>query len=126
MTDGSLLFLYAGVIAVLVRTFTKEELFREPRKWLLSYAEERAHPLVLRKTAFMFTCEYCLSFWVSLILVVGVFDYRLVFADWRGYLISVLATMGIANVYMSVFNWLRIDLHKEKTVVEHLDRRKTA
>ncbi len=124
MSPWALVFPYAAVVAILVRAFTQEELFAETRRWLSRHAEEERHPLVLRKLAFMPTCDYCLSFWVTLVLLVGVFDCRLAFADWRGYLVSVFTTMAVANVYLSAFSWLRVDLRKERASAEQVERRR--
>ena len=40
--------------------------------------------------------------------------YKLLFDDWRGYLISFFALVFIANVYMSLFAFLRQSLKVEK------------
>lgn len=120
------IFLYAAVIAVIVRTITREELLREPRGWLESLCQDENRSVCVRKLAYMPTCEFCCSFWVTLALLIPVFEYRLIFDDWRGYLVSVFATMGVANVYMSLFNLIRVDLKKERTIAEHLERRKSA
>lgn len=120
------IFCFAAVVAVLVRTVTKEEIFKEPRQWLQAYAGDGRHRLLLRKLAYMPTCEFCCSFWVTLALAVGVFGYRLAFDDWRGYLVSVGPTMALANVALGAFDLLRIDLRKEKGAAEHLERRRSA
>jgi len=38
----------------------------------------------------------------------------LLFADWRGYLIGGFALVWIANLYMSIFGFLRVGMKKEK------------
>jgi hypothetical protein len=40
--------------------------------------------------------------------------YTLIYPDWRGYVIAFFAIVWIANVYMSLYNIIRIDLKKEK------------
>lgn len=40
--------------------------------------------------------------------------YRLLFDDWRGYLISGFALVWIANIYMSLYAFIRIDIKKER------------
>ena len=40
--------------------------------------------------------------------------FKLLFEDWRGYLISFFAVVFIANVYMSLFGLLRQNLKSEK------------
>lgn len=126
MSPWSLVFLYAAVVAVIVRACTQEELTREPREWLSRYAQDERHPLLLRKLAYMPTCEFCLSFWVALALLVPVFDFRLVFQDARGYLIAVFTTVAVANVYLSTFALLRVDARHKRAEAEHIERRRAA
>jgi hypothetical protein len=38
----------------------------------------------------------------------------LLFVDWRGYLIAVLSLVWVANLYMSVYARLRLDIKKER------------
>jgi hypothetical protein len=38
--------------------------------------------------------------------------------DWRGVLIAGFALVWIANVYMSLYNFLRIDIKKEKIITQ--------
>src|SRR4051812_24419653 len=61
---------------------------------------------------YVFTCEYCLSHYVTAAVLV-ITDYKLLFTDWRGYLISGFAVVWIANVYMSLYALIRTDLKKE-------------
>ena len=42
--------------------------------------------------------------------------------DWRGYIIAGFALVWIGNVYMSVFNFLRQDIKKEKKEIECLEK----
>ncbi len=126
MTAWYALFYYAAVVAVLVRSITKEEITREPRRWLSDFAHDRRHNRVLRKLAYMPTCEFCCSFWVTLILLAGVFQFGLIFDDWRGYFVSIFTVMAVANVYMSLFDYLRVDLRKERAVAENDESRQAA
>ena len=57
----------------------------------------------------MFTCEYCFSHSVTLLLLV-LTRFRLLLDDWRGYLLALFALVWIANLYMSVFGHLRLDI----------------
>jgi hypothetical protein len=38
--------------------------------------------------------------------------------DWRGYIIAGFALVWIANLYMSLFGFIRQDIKKEKTEIE--------
>jgi hypothetical protein len=46
--------------------------------------------------------------------------------DWRGYIIAGFALVWVANQYMSLYGYLRIDLKKEKLLTkkeeQELDR----
>ncbi len=126
MSSWLVLFPYAAVVAVLVRTLTTEAIFQEPRDWLERYAADPGHPLLWRKLSYMPTCDFCASFWVSLALVAGLFQYRLVFEDWRGYVVSVFTVMALANVYMAAFSLLRLDLRRDRALADRLEKRKSA
>lgn len=126
MGEWYLFLYYAAVVAVIVRTITHEEIFKEVREWFQGRCENSKYNFCLRKLFYMPTCEFCLSFWVTLVLLVGIFGYRLVFEDWRGYLVSIFTTMGVANVYMGTFSLLRVDLRKERAVAERVERRMSA
>ena len=60
----------------------------------------------------MWTCEYCFSFYVTALLLY-ITRFKLLFEDWRGYLISGFALIWIANIYMSLFFLLRTGIKKE-------------
>ncbi len=48
------------------------------------------------------------------IFFVALTDYHLLLGDWRGYLIGGFALVWIANLYMSLFQLLRVGMKKEK------------
>lgn len=60
----------------------------------------------------MFTCEYCFSHYVT-IFFLAITRYKLLYSDWRGYLIALFALVWIANQYISVYNRLRLDIKRE-------------
>lgn len=70
--------------------------------------------MLARKFFYVFTCEYCFSFYV-VALVLTITRYRLLYEDWRGYFVSGFSLVWIANVYMSLFFRLRIGIKKEGT-----------
>jgi len=41
----------------------------------------------------------------------------LLYTGWRGYLVAWFAVVWIANVYMSVFNLLRLDIKHENVTI---------
>jgi hypothetical protein len=113
------LFILALPIACIAWTVTHEEVFREPREYCLNRCH-KGKTIAERKFFYLFTCEYCFSHYVTAIMLV-ITKYKLLFVDWRGYLIGGFALVFIANVYMSLFALIRTDLKKvrlEATEIE--------
>lgn len=106
------LFLLATPIACIAWTVTHEEVFREPREFCLGKSRN-CKSLFQRKFFYLFTCEYCFSHYVT-IFFLTITRYHLVFDDWRGYLIAGFSLVWVANLYMSAFGRLRIDIKKER------------
>ena len=48
-------------------------------------------------------------------------NYKLIYDDWRGYLISLFALVYVANFYMSLFGRLRLDIREERLEIEELE-----
>ncbi len=44
--------------------------------------------------------------------------YKLLYANWRGYLVGGFALVWVANQYMSVYNRLRLDIKSERLDAE--------
>lgn len=105
------LFVIAIPVACIAWTVTHEEIFREPREWC-EKRSKAAHTSFVRKFYYVFTCEYCFSHYVAA-LVLAVTGYRLLFDDWRGYAVAGFSLVWIANIYMSVFGRLRLDIKYE-------------
>lgn len=49
--------------------------------------------------------------------------YRLLFHDWRGYLIGGFALVWVANQYMSLYSHLRLDIRKERVEIKHTEQK---
>lgn len=111
------LFALAIPVACVSWTVTHEEVFREAREYCAERSERCAR-WYQRKFFYLFTCEYCFSHYVSAFFVL-VTGYRLLFPDWRGFLIALLALVWIANQYMAVFSRLRLEIKAEKLDVQH-------
>jgi hypothetical protein len=109
------LFVLAIPIASIAWTVTHEEVFREPREWCASKSQS-CQKLVARKFFYLFTCEYCFSHYVTA-LFLFITGFKLLFDDWRGYLIGGFALVWIANVYMSAFGRLRLEIREEKAEI---------
>lgn len=100
---------------------THEEVFREPRDYCIRQSESNSR-LVGRKFFFIFTCEYCFSHYITA-LFLWLTRYRLLFDDWRGYLISGFALVWVANQYMSLYGHLRLDIRKERVEIKHVEQK---
>jgi hypothetical protein len=105
------LFVLAIPVACVSWTVTHEEIFSELREYC-KRRSLKATTLFIRKVFYLFTCEYCFSFYVTAMLI-ALTDYHLLFPDWRGYVISEFSLVWIANIYMSLFLFIRVDIKKE-------------
>lgn len=108
------LFILAMPIACVAWTVTHEEVFREPREFCIKKSKDCVS-LWKRKFFYLFTCEYCFSHYVTIALLL-LTGYKLFLDDWRGYILAGFALVWIANIYMSLYNIIRIDLKKGKII----------
>jgi hypothetical protein len=115
------LFVLAIPIASIAWTITHEEVFREAREWCVARSQS-CQRLVARKLFYLFTCEYCFSHYVTA-LFLWIADYKLLFDDWRGYLVAGFSLVWVANVYMSLFARLRLDIKEERLEISVAEAR---
>jgi hypothetical protein len=101
-------------IACIAWTVTHEEVFKEPHEYCVKRSQN-SKTLIVRKFFYLFTCEYCFSHYVTIFMLI-ITEYKLLLDDWRGILIAGFALVWIANVYMSLYNFLRIDIKKERII----------
>ena len=106
------LFVMAIAIACIAWTVTHEEVFKEPREFCEKKSKE-CRSLMQRKFFYLFTCEYCFSHYVTVLFLIFT-RYHLLYDNWRGYIIAFFALVWIANLYMSLFGFLRVGMKKEK------------
>ncbi len=111
-----MLFILAMPIACISWTVTHEEVFKEIRDFCTKNSRERK-TLVGRKFFYLFTCEYCFSHYITIFMLI-VTGYTLGFDDWRGYFIAGFSLVWIANIYMSLYGLLRVDIKTEQTSVK--------
>lgn len=109
------LLMLALPIACASWTVTHEEVFREPREFCVKHSQA-CRTLVQRKFFYLFTCEYCFSHYVTLFFLL-LTRFTMLYEGWRGYLIAWFALVWVANVYMSVFNRLRLEIKHENVVI---------
>jgi hypothetical protein len=110
------LLILALPVASIAWTVTHEEVFREPREWFVRRSR-KSRRLWQRKVFYLFTCEYCFSHYVSALLL-AITGFRLLYDDWRGFLVSFFALVWVANVYMSAFGRLRLEIKHERVEIE--------
>ncbi len=106
------LFVLALPIACVAWTITHEEVVREFRDYCVAESKT-CRRIYERKFFYLFTCEYCFSHYVTagfLILT----RYKLLFPDWRGYVISLFSLVFVANLYMTIFARIRLEVRKER------------
>ena len=112
------LFVLPIPIACIAWTVTHEEVFREPRDYCIRRSKD-CRSLPARKFFYLFTCEYCFSHYVTIVFLF-LTGYKLLLGDWRGYLVAGFSLVWIANIYMSLFGLIRMDIKKEKTVINKI------
>ena len=110
------LFVLAAPVACVAWTVTHEEVFKEVHDYCVRKSE-KSRTLVVRKFFYLFTCEYCFSHYVAL-AVVWLTGYRLLLPDWRGAILAWFTLVWIANVYMSLFGRLRLDIKRERVEIK--------
>lgn len=105
------LVILSMIVASIAWTVTQEEIFREIRE----KCEERSQncgSLLQRKFFYVFTCEYCFSHWVT-ILILMLTGFQLLLDDWRGYVLAFFALPWLANQWMSLYRRLRVGIKHE-------------
>ena len=106
------LLVLAIPVACVAWTVTHEEIFKEPREYCVKKSQE-CRKLLERKFFYLFTCEYCFSHYVTAIFLF-ITEFKLLYEYLRGYFVSFFALVFVANVYMSLFGYLRQSLKSEK------------
>jgi hypothetical protein len=110
------LFVLAAPIACVAWTVTHEEVFSECHDWC-EKKSRTARNMLTRKFFYLFTCEYCFSHYVAA-AVVWMTGYRLLVPGWRGALLAWITLVWVANVYMSLFGRLRLDIKRERVEIK--------
>lgn len=106
------LFILAIPVACISWTCTHEEVFREPREYCKKCSKE-GRSLLVRKFFYLFTCEYCFSHYISILMLI-ITGFQLLYADWRGYVIAGFSLVWIANVYMGIYAKIRLEIKNER------------
>ena len=114
------LFVLAAPVACVAWTVTHEEVFAELHTLCLKQSQRRRH-ILMRKFFYLFTCEYCFSHYVAA-AAIALSGYRLLLPGWAGALFAWLALVWVANVYMSLFVRLRLDIKRERVEINVEER----
>jgi hypothetical protein len=118
------LFVLSIPIACISWTVTHEEMFREPRDWCAAkFKSSRA--LYSRKFFYVFTCEYCFSHYVAAFFLL-ITRYTLLFDGWRGYLVAGFSLVWVANIYMSFFGRMRLEIREDRLTIAAEESRERA
>ena len=114
------LFVLPLAVASISWTVTHEEIFREPRDFCLRRSRH-GRSWITRKAFYIFTCEYCVSHYVAFGFM-WLTGYRLLLEGWRGAIVGFFAVNAIANVYLSAFARLRLEVKSERLETEAVER----
>ena len=109
------LFVLAAPVACVAWTVTHEDVFTEVRDWFVRQSRQSSR-VYLRKFFYLFTCEYCFSHYVAA-AVVGISGFRLLVPGWVGATIAWLTLVWVANLYMSLYGRLRLDIKRERVEI---------
>jgi hypothetical protein len=113
------LLILAIPVASVAWAVTHEEIFREPRDYCKRQSES-VRSLWKRKFFYLFTCEYCFSHYVA-VAFLAITHFKLLYPDWRGYLVSLFSLVWVANTYMGAFANLRLDISHERIEIKSKD-----
>lgn len=114
------LFALSIPIACIARTVVYEEVLREPREWC-KQKSQTCNRLLQRKFFYLFTCEYCFSHWVTLVVLL-ITGFKLLINDWRGSVLAFFALVFVANAYLNLYARLRVDIASEKKEIERKEK----
>jgi len=115
------LFTLALPVACISWTVTHEEILKEPRDFCVKCSKD-SKTVLQRKFFYLFTCEYCFSHYVTvgILLLSG---YHLLMMDWRGYILAGFSLVWVANIYMSIYNLIRVDMKEIKVKAELVEKK---
>ena len=111
------LLILSLAVAAVAWTVTQEAIFEEIRE-VCKHRSKTGRTLLERKFFYVFTCEYCFSFWVSLFFII-ITGFRLLIDDFRGYIIAFFVLPWIANQWMSLYRRLRVEIKYENALAEN-------
>ncbi len=108
------------IVASIAWTVTQEEIFSEWHEVCVDKSKN-CKGIIQRKFFYVFTCEYCFSHWVTIIILI-LTGFQLLFADWRGYILAFFAIPWLANQWMSIYRRLRVAIKHEDLLAEEIKK----
>lgn len=118
------LFTLAIPIACVAWTVTHEEVFKEVQEYCVERSKKNK-TVFGRKFFYLFTCEYCFSHYVT-VLFLGLTNFKLLLDDWRGYIIAGFALVFVANLYMSIYVRIKVEIKKERIITQQEEEKLNA
>jgi len=121
MTIGAQIYwlvILSMVVACMAWTVTQEEIFGEWRRYCMKKSRTCGN-ILQRKFFYVWTCEYCFSHWVTLLLLI-LTGFRLLIDDWRGYILAFFLIPWLANQWMSLYRRLRVGIKHENALAEEV------
>ncbi len=112
------LLILSIAVATISWTVTQESIFSGFRKWC-GKRSKNAATVLEQKFFYVFTCEFCFSFWVTLFILI-VTGFRLAVDDWRGHLLAFFVIPWLANQWMSLYRRLRVEIKHENALAENV------
>ena len=116
------LFILSIPVACIAWTITHEEIFSEIKNYCAKCSQESKN-VIKKKFFYLFTCEYCFSHYVTALILI-ITKYHLLYDDWKGYLVGGFSIVWIANIYMSIYGRIRVNLKKEKIEADLIEEEK--
>lgn len=113
------LVILSMVVGSISWTVTQEEIFREWRE-ICEDKSQSCRTLFQRKFFYVFTCEYCFSHWVTILILI-LTGFRLLIDDWRGYILAFFVIPWLANQFMSIYRRLRVSIKHENALAEEAE-----
>ncbi|MGI9035757.1 MAG: hypothetical protein ACR2GD_06930 [Pyrinomonadaceae bacterium] len=110
------LVILSMVVACIAWTVTQEEIFGEWREYCKDKCED-CGSIFQRKFYYIFTCEYCFSHWMTVLILI-LTGFRLLIDDWRGYILAFFTIPWLANQMMSIYRRLRVGIKHENALAE--------
>lgn len=107
------------IVASIAWTITQEEIFREWRDMCADRCKN-CDTTLKQKFYYVFTCEYCFSHWVTILILI-LTGFQLLIDDWRGYILAFFAIPWVANQWMSIYRRLRVGIKHENLLAKEVE-----